>query len=51
MLKKYIFPAICLSVGAVYAYNHRNDTQEVFWDMVVGSVVGAGVYSLVQPKK
>ncbi len=51
MLKQFIFPAICLSVGAAYAYNHRNNTKEVFLDMVVGSVVGAGVFSLIQTKK
>ena len=41
-----LFSLIAIFIVFIYAYKHPQDTGQVFWGMVVGSIAGVAIGNL-----
>lgn len=46
-MKSFIILVIALGIAYWYAYKHPNNTSEVFWGIIVGSIAGTAIQSAI----
>ena len=46
-MNKLLFSVIALIIVFIYAYKHPQDTGQVFWGMVMGSIAGVAIANII----
>lgn len=51
MKNSILIAIIALVIGFAYAYKHPENTFQVFWGMIVGSLVSIAVTNIIEETK